>query len=165
MVAIEAPYGPKGPHGSVIWAGFVRVLTKGGAVRQQCVPSWFRSPEAGVDHRSAVSERCSPRDKLGTTRYARCRTTCTAVNVTHHALAAKTVGDLGKRATATSWGSSGPTTARPLPQHRRASAIKHGLAAGRDLPSHPRIHRCRRIQVASVYIQPSSVRSVWTAPI
>jgi hypothetical protein len=29
------------------------------------------------------------------------------VNITHHALAAKTAGDLGKRATATSWGSSG----------------------------------------------------------
>src|ERR1700731_2686079 len=29
------------------------------------------------------------------------------VNVTHHALAAKTAGDLGKRTTATSWGSSG----------------------------------------------------------
>ena len=29
------------------------------------------------------------------------------MNVTHHALAAKTADDLGKRATATSWGSSG----------------------------------------------------------
>jgi hypothetical protein len=49
----------------------------------------------------------SARDHPGTTRYARCRTTCTSVNVTHHGLAAKTVGDLGKRVTATSWGSSG----------------------------------------------------------
>src|ERR1700749_1788209 len=41
-------------------------------------------------------------DQSGTTRHARWRTTCTSVNVTHHALAAKTAGDLRKRATATS---------------------------------------------------------------
>ena len=40
---------------------------------------------------------------MGTTRYARCRTTCASLNVTHHALAMKTVGDLRRRVTATSW--------------------------------------------------------------
>jgi hypothetical protein len=82
-------------------------------VRPQLVPIAGR----GVDHRSAVSERCSPRDQLGTTRYARCRTTCTSVNVTHHGLAAKTVGDQGKRVTATSWGSSGRRFKSCQPDH------------------------------------------------
>jgi hypothetical protein len=54
-----------------------------------------------------VGVAVSTGDHPGTTRYARCRTTCTSVNVTHHALAGKTAGDLGKRATATFWGSSG----------------------------------------------------------
>ena len=94
-------------------------------VRPQLVPIAGRR----VDHRSAVSERCSPRDQLGTTRYARCRTTCTSVNVTHHGLAAKTVGDLGKRATATSWGSSG---------RRFKSCQPDAVLAGRRLIGGPR---------------------------
>src|SRR5258705_2329043 len=34
-------------------------------------------------------------DHPGTTHHARCRTTCTSVNVTHHAPTTETVGELG----------------------------------------------------------------------
>ena len=64
------------------------------------VPHSTEEDDANARCRHAA---CPTRDRPGTTRYARCRTTCTSVNVTLHALAAKTAGDLRKRATATSW--------------------------------------------------------------
>ena len=46
-------------------------------------------------------------DQIGTTCYARWRTTCASVNVTHADIAPHTHGYQGKRITATYWGSSG----------------------------------------------------------
>src|ERR1700730_18407632 len=78
-----------------------------------------RSPNCTVNVRTRlVRVAASAGDHPGTTRHARCRTTCTSVNVTYHALAAKTAGDLGRRVTATSWGSSGRRFKSCQPDHR-----------------------------------------------
>jgi hypothetical protein len=105
-------------------------------------------------------------DHPGTTRHARCRTTCTSVNVTHHALAAKSAGDPGKRATATSWGSSGrrfkscqPDRTKPALTSIRAVFLlpRYGGTGGRGCRQ-PRWHRRHRHRRHRHYRQPRQSR-------